>query len=125
MAGYEATGAVPPVMPSTFARDGRVGSSNNAAERAPRGIALGRTSRLFCGSDRDGDGAAFMSTPIDPAKSNGVDPQAWLADVLVRIADTPLGRLTELQPRSWRSEARPTAIGACPGCVVSPASRSR
>jgi transposase len=95
-----------------FLDDGRICLSNNAAERALRGIALGRKSWLFAGSDRGGDRAAFMYTLIETAKLNGVDPQAWLADVLARIADTPLSRLPELLPWNWRPAERPTAIAA-------------
>jgi transposase len=95
-----------------FLDDGRVCLSNNAAERALRGIALGRKSWLFAGSDRGGDRAACMYTLIETAKLNGVDPQAWLADVLARIADTPLSRLHELLPWNWRPAERPTAIAA-------------
>ena len=69
-----------------FLDDGRVCLSNNAAERGLRGIALGRKSWLFCGSDRGGQRAAAMYSLIVTAKMNGVDPQAWLADVLARIA---------------------------------------
>src|SRR6266704_5989219 len=67
-----------------FLEDGRVCLSNNAAERGLRGIALGRKSWLFCGSDRGGQRAAVMYSLIVTAKMNGVDPQAWLADVLSR-----------------------------------------
>jgi transposase len=95
-----------------FLDDGRICLSNNAAERALRGIALGRKSWLFAGSDRGGARAAFMYTLIETAKLNGVDPQAWLADVLARIADTPLSRLPELLPWNWRPAERPTAIAA-------------
>ena len=70
----------------------------NAAERALRGIALGRRSWLFAGSDRGGRRAAAMYTLIGTAKLNDVDPQAWLADVLGRIAGTPQNRLDELLP---------------------------
>ncbi len=81
-----------------FLDDGRVCLTNNAAERALRGIALGRKSWLFCGSDRGGVRAAAMYTLIGTAKLNNVDPQAWLADVLGRIAETPQTRLDELLP---------------------------
>ena len=64
-------------------------SSNNAAERALRGIALGRKSWLFAGSDRGGQRAAAMYSLIVTAKMNDIDPQAWLADVLARIAEHP------------------------------------
>lgn len=69
-----------------FLDDGRVCLSNNAAERALRGVALGRKAWLFCGSDRGGQRAAIMYSLIGTAKLNDVDPQAWLADVLARIA---------------------------------------
>src|SRR3954453_20169160 len=75
-----------------FLQDGRVCLSNNAAERGLRGIALGRKSWLFCGSDRGGQRAASMYSLIVTAKMNGVDPQAWLSDVLSRIAAHPAHR---------------------------------
>ena len=81
-----------------FLEDGRVCITNNAAERALRGIALGRKSWLFAGSDRGGQRAAMMYSLIVSAKMNNVDPQAWLADVLRRIADHPASRLHELLP---------------------------
>jgi transposase len=84
-----------------FLQDGRVCLSNNAAERGLRGIALGRKSWLFCGSDRGGQRAASMYSLIVTAKMNGVDPQAWLADVLSRIAAHPAHRLDELLPWNW------------------------
>jgi hypothetical protein len=68
-----------------FLDDGRICLSNNAAERALRGIAIGRRAWLFAGSDRGGERAAAMFSLIETAKLNGVDPQAWLADVLRRI----------------------------------------
>ncbi len=84
-----------------FTADGRICLSNNAAERCLRGIALGRKSWLFCGSDRGGMRAAAMYTLIGTAKLNNVDPQAWLADVLDRIAGTPQSRLDKLLPWNW------------------------
>jgi len=84
-----------------FLDDGRACLSNNAAERALRGIALGRKSWMFCGSDRGGRRAAAMYSLIVTAKINGVDPQAWLADTLARIATHPAHRLDELLPWNW------------------------
>ena len=84
-----------------FLDDGRICLSNNAAERALRGIAIGRKAWLFAGSDRGGERAAAMFTLIETAKLNGVDPQAWLADVLGRINDHPASRLAELLPWNW------------------------
>ncbi len=86
-----------------FLEDGRVCLSNNAAERGLRGIALGRKSWLFCGSDRGGQRAAAMYSLIVTAKMNGIDAQAWLADVLARIATHPAHRLDELLPWNWAS----------------------
>jgi transposase len=84
-----------------FLDDGRVCLSNNAAERALRCVPLGRKVWLFCGSDRGGERAAVLYTLIQTAKLNHVDPQAWLADVLARIADHSASRLDELLPWNW------------------------
>jgi transposase len=86
-----------------FLEDGRICMTNNAAERALRGIALGRKSWLFAGSDRGGQRAAIMYSLVVTAKLNGVDPQAWLADVLGRIAGHPAKRLDELLPWNWQA----------------------
>jgi transposase len=75
-----------------FLEDGRICLTNNAAERALRGLALGRKAWLFAGSDRGGQRAAFMYSLIVTAKLNDIDPQAWLADVLARIAEHPSHR---------------------------------
>ncbi|KKC34965.1 IS66 family transposase [Devosia psychrophila] len=87
-----------------FLQDGRVCLTNNAAERALRGIALGRKAWLFAGSDRGGQRAAFMYSLIVTAKLNDVDPQAWLADILARIADHPSHQLDELLPWNWAAQ---------------------
>ena len=92
-----------------FLGDGRICLSNNAAERALRGIALGRRSWLFAGSDRGGERAAAMYTLIATAKLNGIGPQAWLADVLRRIADHPASRLDQLLPWHWKARAEQAA----------------
>jgi transposase len=87
-----------------FLDDGRICLTNNAAERALRGLALGRKSWLFAGSERGAERAALMYTLIQTAKLNDVDPQAWLADVLAHIADTPQTQLAELLPWKWSPE---------------------
>ena len=84
-----------------FLDDGRICLTNNAAERALRGFALGRKSWLFAGSERGADRAAIMATLITTAKLNEIDPQAWLADVLARINDHAIHRLDELLPWNW------------------------
>lgn len=91
---------------TTFLEDGRICLTNNAAERSLRGVALGRKSWLFAGSERGGDRAAFMYTLIGTAKLNDIDPQAWLADVLARIADTPITRLDDLLPWNWAAPSQ-------------------
>lgn len=88
---------------TSFLDDGRICLTNNAAERALRGLALGRKSWLFAGSDRGAERAAVMYTLIGTAKLNDIDPQAWLADVLARIADTPQNHLDKLLPWNWRN----------------------
>jgi transposase len=84
-----------------FMSDGRICMSNNAAERALRGVAVGRRNWTFAGSDRGGERAAAIYTLIETAKLNGIDPQAWLADVLARIADHPAKRIGDLLPWNW------------------------
>jgi transposase len=90
---------------SRFLGNGRICLTNNAAERALRGVALGRKAWLFAGSDRDGERAAAMDSLIATAKMNDVDPRAWLADVLARITDHPASRLDKLLPWNWRPAA--------------------
>jgi transposase len=85
-----------------FLDDGRICLTNNAAERELRGIALGRKSWLFAGSDRGGERAAIMYTLIQTARLNGVDPQVWLADVLASINDYNIQNLAELVPWNWK-----------------------
>ena len=82
--------------------DGRLGLDNNPAERALRGVAIGRKNYLFAGSDAGGRRAAAMYSLIETAKLNGINPQAYLADVLARIADHPAKRVAELLPWNWQ-----------------------
>lgn len=84
-----------------FMDDGRICLSNNAAERALRGVAVGRHNWTFAGSDRGGERAAAIYTLIETAKLNGVDPQAWLADVLARLPDHPAKHIAQLLPWQW------------------------
>jgi transposase len=86
-----------------FLDDGRICLSNNAAERALRGIAVGRRNWTFCGSDSGGHRAAVMYTLIETAKLVDVDPKAWLADVLARIADHPVQQIDALLPWNWKT----------------------
>jgi transposase len=92
-----------------FAEDGRVCLTNNAAERALRGLAIGRKAWLFAGYDRGAERAAAMYTLIMTASLNDIDPKAWLADVFARIASIPQSRLKELLPWEWKNNAKDTA----------------
>ncbi len=95
-----------------FLEDGRICLTNNAAERGLRGIALGRKAWLFVGSDRGGHRTALMYTLIVTAKMNDVDPQAWLADVLARIAEHPAQHLQELLPWNWKKTQAAETLAA-------------
>jgi transposase len=88
-----------------FLDDGRVAIDNNAAERGMRPIGVGRRNWLFAGSDTGGETLARAMTIIETAKMNGLDPQAYLTDVLSRIHDHKIKRLDELLPWNWAPEA--------------------
>jgi transposase len=78
--------------------DGRIEIDNNAAERALRGVALGRKNYMFLGSDAGGERAATMYSLLGSARLNGVNPEAYLHHVLSVIADHPVNRVDELLP---------------------------
>ncbi len=86
-----------------YAEDGRLEIDNNAAERTIRPLALGRKNYLFAGSDRGGERAAAIYTLVSTARLNGLDPEAYLRDVLARIADHPINRIGELLPWNWKA----------------------
>jgi transposase len=86
-----------------YCDDGRIEIDNLAAERALRGVAIGRLNYLFAGSDNGGERAAAMYSLIGTAKLNGVDPEAWLRYVLTHIADHPINRVDEFLP--WHFKA--------------------
>jgi transposase len=90
-----------------FLKDGRICLSNNAAERALRGIAIGRHNWTFAGSDRGGERAAAIYTLIETCKLNGIDPRAWLADILRRLPAHPARRVADLLPWNWQ---KPTIL---------------
>jgi len=86
---------------SLFLTDGRVAIDNNPAERALRPIGIGRKNWLFAGADTGAETLARAMTVIETAKLNGLDPQAYLADILERIHDHKINRLDELLPWNW------------------------
>ena len=81
-----------------YCDDGRLEIDNNAAERALRVVALGRKNYLFAGSDLGGERAASIYSLVGSAKLNGLDPEAYLREVLTRIADHPVNRIADLLP---------------------------
>ena len=81
--------------------DGRIEIDNNAAERAVRGITLGRKNWLFAGSDTGGDTAAAIFSLIETAKLNAIDPEAYLCSVISQIADHPVKKIAQLLPWNW------------------------
>lgn len=104
--------ACPRAGPEPDPWDGRICLTNNSAERALRGIAVGRRSWLFAGSDRGGERAAAIYTLITTARLNGIDAQAWLADTLRRIADHPASKLADLLPWNWQPPAADSTAAA-------------
>jgi transposase len=86
-----------------FLDDGRLCMFNNAAERALRVVAVGRKNWTFAGSDEGGRRAAAIYTLIQTARLNDIDPQAWLADVLVRLPDHPASKIADLLPWNWKA----------------------
>jgi len=95
-----------------FLDDGRICLSNNAAERALRGVAVGRRNRTFAGSDAGGRRAAAIYTLIETCKMNDVDPQAWLADVLARLPGHPVNSVVNLLPWNWKATRQFKAAAA-------------
>lgn len=85
-----------------FVEDGRVAIDNNTAERAIKPVVIGRKNFLFAGSDAGGEALASAMTIIETAKFNGLDPQAYLADIFARIQDHKINRIDELLPWNWK-----------------------
>jgi len=90
-----------------YCDNGRLEIDNNAAERALRAVTLGRKNYLFAGSDSGGERAAVIYSLIGTAKLNGLNPEAYLREVLTRIADHPICRIEELLPWNLDASALP------------------
>ena len=95
-----------------FLDDGRVCLTNNAAERALLGVAVGRRNWTFAGSDAGGHRAAAVYTLVETCKMNDVDPQAWLTDILARLPDHPANKVADLLPWNWKANQHPKAAAA-------------
>jgi transposase len=100
---------------SRYLDDGTIEIDNNAAERSIRPVALGRKNWLFAGSDQGGERAAAILSLIETAKLNGVEPEARLRDVLARIADYPINRVSDLLPWNWKPHAEHSATSEAAG----------
>ena len=81
-----------------YIEDGHIEIDNNAAERSLRGVDPGRKNYLLAGSDAGGERAAAIYSLIGSAKLNGLDPEAYLREVMTRIADHPINRIKDLLP---------------------------
>lgn len=94
---------------NVYTTDGDLAIDNNAAERALRGIAVGRKNWLFWGSDRGGKTAAVLTSLTATCKRHGIDPWSYLADVLARVPSHPSDRIAELLPDAWAQARRATS----------------
>ena len=91
-----------------FLDDGLAEIDNNIAERAMRSVAIGRKNWLFAGSKAGGERAAAIYSVIETAKLNGIEPQAYIADVIAKIASGwPASRWDELMPWNWTTGEQP------------------
>ncbi len=108
--------------------DGRLALDNNPAERALRCVAIGRKNYLFAGSDAGGHRAAAMYSLIETAKLNGLDPQLYLTDVLIRIADHPARQIADLLPWNWQPadlSRTPHKLASSPSAYSYPSGEGR
>jgi transposase len=92
-----------------YCEDGRIEIDNNSAERALRPVALGRKNYMFAGSDAGGERAAVLYSLLGTARLNGLDPEAYLRNVLSRIAEHPINRIEELLPWHLAEQLTPNS----------------
>jgi transposase len=97
-----------------FLEDGAIPIDNNEVERLIRPIAVGRGNWTFLGSEGGGDWAARLFGLLGTCKLQGVDPYAWMKDVLERVRDHPPDRVAELTPRNWKAARARTDTPAPP-----------
>jgi transposase len=91
---------------NVYVRDGDLAIDNNAAERALRGVAVGRKNWLFWGSDTGGQTAAVLTSCVATCRRHGIDPWSYLSDVLTRLPCHPADRIVELLPDAWAAAQR-------------------
>jgi transposase len=99
-------------MLGRFVEDARIPLDNNPAEAALRRVALGRKNFLFVGNDRAGENLAGLYSLVATCEANGVNPLAYLADVIIRIHEHPNSRIDELLPHHWRGPPDESASAA-------------
>jgi transposase len=97
-----------------YVTDGRLAIDNNTAENALRCVAVGRGNWIFCGSPAGGRRAAILYSLVVSCKLQGIDPFAYIRDVLTRIRTTPTSRIDELTPRGWKQAREESAASAAP-----------
>ncbi|HBT37344.1 MAG TPA: IS66 family transposase [Hyphomonas sp.] len=96
-----------------FLDEGVAEIDNNIAERAMRSVAIGRKNWLFAGSKAGGERAAAIYSVIETCKLNGIEPQAYIADVIGKIAGGwPASRWDDLMPWNWTAAATPVSLAA-------------
>jgi transposase len=101
-----------------FLEDGRVEIDNNNVERLFRLVALGRRNWFFAGSKRGAEDAAIVYSVVASCRDLGIDPFAYLSDVLARIPGLPLSHMNELTPRRWHEERERRKQGAVSGSAT-------
>lgn len=93
-----------------FLRYATIPPDNNKAEAALRRVALGRNNFLFVGNEKAGDNLAVLYTLVASCEQHGVDPTAYLTDVLIRVQHHPASRVEELLPHRWKPPNRRSRV---------------